>query len=98
MELDNIYSEVNTGEHLHFQRGLLIKLWGFLVGENRPIDQKLKGQQRHRVLFRTRLPKQCRGPLFTFFVSFLFKTIFFFRKSNSIRTLGYQRKRIYCDP
>lgn len=61
MELDNIYTEINTGEHLHFQRGLLVKLWEFLVGDKRPVDEKLKGQQRQRVLFRTRLPKLCKG-------------------------------------
>jgi hypothetical protein len=70
MELDNVYPDMNPGEYLVFQRTILLKLWEFIVGEKRPNDEKQRGKNKHRVLYRTRLPKFCKG--FCFSSLFLF--------------------------
>lgn len=63
MELDNVYPEINPGEFIQFQRNLYLKLWEWIAGEKRMVDEKLRGKNKGRVLYRTRLPKYCKGSL-----------------------------------
>jgi hypothetical protein len=79
MELDHIYPEISTGEYTQFQRNTLVKLWEFITGERKiEDDKKKKGKMptTRRVLFRTSLPKHCKGmKILTIFI-FYFHNVY----------------------
>eukprot|EP01040_Poterioochromonas_malhamensis_P013006 gene13006-14262_t len=63
MELDSLFPEINPGEYIQFQRTTYVKLWEWLCGEKRVEDEKKRGKMKDRILYRTRLPKSCKGTL-----------------------------------
>ncbi len=63
MELDSLFPEINPGEYIQFQRTTYVKIWEWLCGEKRVEDEKKRGKMKDRILYRTRLPKSCKGTL-----------------------------------
>lgn len=103
MELDALFPEINPGDYIQFLRTTFVKLWEFISGEKRVEDEKKRGKLKDRILYRTRLPKVCKGmyenvskiKLVVIDINWL---LFIDRDFSAVRTLGYSRTRINWNP